>query len=165
MKPILDATMGNRLIWNHKNPPNVVFLDKEHDLTFKPTVIADHRFCPFRDGIFSLVIFDPPYSTNLPPWMLNKTPNPSDGSKTFYGVYKSKRDLLSSIHKAQREFQRLNDRLVFKCSEIQLSLWKILPLFVKDGWMETNRLDYRHHNQRGKNKTWWITFIQKRRVN
>ncbi len=51
LKPVLDATAGNRLIWKKggrgKNP-DIVYLDFEYDLAKPPTVFADNRHLPFR---------------------------------------------------------------------------------------------------------------------
>lgn len=56
---MLDATADNRAMWRNKEPPAVIFLDRELRLARPPTVFADNRYCPFRDGVFDCVIYDP----------------------------------------------------------------------------------------------------------
>ena len=58
---ILDATAGNRAIWQHKNCDKIVYMDLEKKLERKPSIFADNRHCPFKDNIFHTIFFDPPY--------------------------------------------------------------------------------------------------------
>lgn len=158
---ILDATAGNRTIWPNKNPPQTIFMDKETRLWRSPDIFADFRFCPFRDNIFETVIFDPPnkITTNPPKWW-----SIPDGRKhdkgvgtSWYGWWNNKRECFSSIDKAQREFARIAKRLCLKWGEVDLSLWKILPFF-RD-WKVIQTKEHKHPNQRGKNRTYWVTMI------
>jgi len=155
----LDATAGNRMMWSscNRNPPYVIFLDKEHDLLYAPDIIADHKALPFRDNTFETIFFDPPYWTQGPPWMLNKKINPGGGN-AYYGKYSSKRDMFSSIDKAQREFARVGKRLCFKWGENEVSLWKILPFFRN--WVVKQEMEFKSKQKRGKSKTWWVTFVR-----
>ena len=163
---ILDATAGNRMIWPKKNPPYTIFMDKEHDLARTPDMVADFRFCPFRDDVFDCIIFDPPYSTSQVIWFMNKgiRQDAHGGIGSYYGKFKSKREMFSSIDKAQREFSRLTNRLCFKWNEYQVSLWKILPFFSE--WKEIHRMEIPLQLRKGvrnsKNKSWWVTFIHSR---
>lgn len=155
---ILDATAGCRVMWSNKKPPYTVFMDKEADLLIPPDVVGDNRQAPFRDGVFSCVLYDPPYSTKLPPWMLNKKTRPGSGGIAYYGVFSSKREMFSSLFKAAQEFLRLTNRLCFKWNEMQVPLDKILPFFKP--WVLIQKLDWKTRMKRGKNKTWWVTFIK-----
>ena len=163
---MLDATAGNRMIWPNKHPPNVVFMDKEFSLDFPPHIFGDFRHPPFREDVFDCVLFDPPHSWTMPPWMLDpkrrkrkefKKHNPKykDSARSWYGVFKSKRDLLSSINEAQKAFSRLAPRLCLKWSELSVSLWKILPFFTK--WKRVHTLERKSKYARLPH--FWVTFI------
>ena len=157
----LDATAGNRMYWPNKNPPLTIFIDKEFRLSFPPHIFADFRALPFRDDVFRTVFFDPPHSCSIPPWWSD----PSMSKKrrgnlaSWYGKFENKRDMFSSIDKAQKEFARVARILCLKWSELEISLWKIIPFFNK--W---NRIQTKPHEGKfkvGKTKTYWITFILK----
>jgi len=160
---LLDATAGNRTIWPNKNPPYIIFMDKEIKLWFPPHLFADFRYCPFRDNVFSCVIFDPPHkiTTNPPPWWAKPDGRKTDKSHGagWYGWWNNKRECIASIDAAQKEFARISNRLCFKWGEVDLSLWKILGVFTK--WKIIQEKLHHHHNKRGKNKSWWVTFILK----
>jgi len=104
---ILDVTAGNRVMWNkNRNPQGVIFIDKESDLYYPPDIVADNRHLPIRLGLnIDSIIFDPPYGINLPPWFLNKQPIKTKSTwgktRSYYGNFKSKRELFSYIHRAQ----------------------------------------------------------------
>ena len=165
---MLDATAGNRLMWQRKEgerriPPNVVFMDKEINLGWPPDIIADFTHCPFRGNIFTCVFFDPPYSWHIAPW--HEHPSGYQlgvGRKgwhkgTFYGRFENRRDLIVSIYKAQKEFQRITKRLCFKWNEYSISLWNILSLFKK--WTIQNTKVFKANKKRSNYKTYWITLI------
>ena len=160
---ILDVTAGNRMIWkNSKHPSDIIFIDKEFGFKINQDIIADNRKLPIRKDIqIDSIIFDPPWGLNMPPWWVDK--NPNDVTATYYGDFKSKRELISYIHKAQKEFQQYTNRLCFKWGERNVSLWKILPLFTREGWIEINRKEIKEkRNAKGasSNKNWWITFMR-----
>lgn len=162
---ILDVTAGNRMIWGKNKQQSVdraVFLDKEYGFRFNPDIIADNTKLPFRTNFqFTSILFDPPWGINMPPWWKDKTR--AGGTRgDYFGDFKSKRQLLSYIHKAQKEFQRYTNRLCFKWGERNVSLWKILPFF-KDGWIEVSRREIgarRNVGGRSKNRNWWVTFLR-----
>lgn len=137
----------------------MVFLDREYGFRVEPDIIADNTQLPFRENIFSCIIFDPPWGINLPPWFTDK--DRANGTRgSFFGDFKSKRELITYIHKAQREFQKYTNRLCFKWGERNVSLWNILPLFTKDGWEEIYRVKINSPRNKGgksKNQTWWVT--------
>ena len=97
----------------------------------------------------------------------NHFPNPKKWgiNISYFGDFKSKRELISYIHKAQREFQRYTKRLCFKWGERNVSLWNVLPLFTKEGWMEIHRVNHERvfhksfsKGEQSKNQTWWVVF-------
>jgi len=162
---MLDATAGNRIMWPYKNPPNVVFMDRELKLGRPPHIFADFRFCPFRENVFETVIFDPPHkiTRNMPPWWnspeMDKNPAGSKwpgSTKSWYGFYETKIEMLSSIYKGQKEFARIAKRLCLKWSEISVPLWNILPLF--DEWEKKHEVSRKMKT--GKIPHFWITFIR-----
>ena len=169
MKPILDATAGNRTIYKHDPPQQTVFMDKEYGLAVPPDVFCVWKDLPFRDDVFETVIFDPPhYWGNLPPWFNkpgrgknsdynpnSKWPNSTPG---WYGTFIDKRDMITSIMKAQKEFFRVANRVCLKWSEVKLSLWNILSLF-RD-WTIVNEWEYISPFKRGKQRTYWVTLVR-----
>ena len=58
---ILDATVNAGRFWAGSTRP-VIGIDI--DPSFRPTVAADHRRMPFRDGCFDAVVYDPPHVPN-----------------------------------------------------------------------------------------------------
>jgi len=167
---VLDATAGNRNMWKQVdfNPPHTVFIDVETKLYRPPTIFADNRCSPFRDDVFDCVFYDPPFVWSIAPWFMNasKKDKLARGAP-FYGDAKSKRQMLVDIHKAQKEFQRLTNRLCFKWGELRLSLWKILPFFKDWKIKQIKEQKNPHHTSRlkGKSKwkTYWVTFVHSSR--
>jgi len=173
MKPILDVTAGNRAIWQTptKKPPNVVFLDMDKELSIPPDILGVWEYLPFRDDVFSCIIFDPPHIIGTPPpWFndsgMHKT-RLEKGIKSVgmsYKSFKRKNQLISSFHKSQKEFSRVSNRLCFKWNENSLTIWKVKPLFKN--WIEIYRLHLKPRMGRrswlphSKN-TYWVTFIRK----
>lgn len=140
-------------MWGGKKAPYTVYMDKEMGLARSPDVFGDNRACPFRDGVFDTVIFDPPHYVNAPPWMID--PEGRLGEKnlgTFFGNFETKTEMLSSIYKAQKEFLRISKRLCLKWVERSYSLWQILPLFREWKTIQKKRMD------KGRTTTYWITF-------
>jgi hypothetical protein len=156
---VLDATAGNRMMWKCKNPPHTIFLDKEKNLAIPPDIIADNRKLPFRDNVFECVLFDPPHSFKRGYGSLfNEDPKRMKGFP-WYGSFRNKIDLLSSIHKAQKEFSRVAKRLCFKWNDHDMDIWKLYPFF--DDWAIKYELKYRSRGHRGKRITTWATFDNK----
>ena len=178
---LLDATAGNRKMWMGRNPciPYVVFMDREKELRVPPDVLCDHRAMPFRDNCFELIIYDPPFMArrnpprywNDPKEIIFKNKRGFTASGSWWGLPKTKRELLSTIHQAQLEFQRLSSKLCLKWTEVDYTLWKILPFF-KD-WIETYRQGFKQERTKKGTmgsirasddkycKTWWILFRTK----
>ncbi len=163
---ILDATAGNRVLWNCKNPPFTVFIDREIRLAVPPHVFADNRYCPFRDDVFTLVIYDPPYCIGRSEsWMffnpdLKKYSKLRRDKRPFghYGLYRSKRELFVNLFHASREFLRISQRLCFKWGTPTFSLWMVLPFFKP--WLEIYRKGRKSKGNSRKSFTWWVTFVR-----
>ena len=165
MKPVLDATAGNRHMWGrNKHPDGVIFLDKETNLRIKPDVIATWDQIPYPDDYFHCIIFDPPHVFSETS-MYNKDPQarPNGAKKIpgWYGAFKDKREAIIQIHGAQKEFARLAPRMCFKWNDASLSIDRILTVFTE--W------DVQFMEQaptRGKKpSTWWVKLVRKGRVN
>ena len=165
MKPILDATAGNRVLWPNKNPPNVVFMDKETGLSTSPHLFAVWQYLPFRDNVFLLTFFDPPHSkfgktsvhNNPKGW---DNPRIVDGRKiggTWWGSLEQ--GWYGVFHKAQKEFARVSEGLCFKWNTTSHPLETVLKVFEE--WTEVYRKNIKSKMQRGKSKTWWITMVRK----
>jgi hypothetical protein len=65
---ILDLSAGWRWIWHDPHHRDTVYLDRRAEVM--PDVVADSRRLPFKEGVFGLVVFDPPHvnfgtSTNM----------------------------------------------------------------------------------------------------
>jgi hypothetical protein len=60
-KLILDATVNRGRFWEGSGRP-VIGLDI--DPRYKPDVVADHTLMPFGDGVFDVVVYDPPHIPN-----------------------------------------------------------------------------------------------------
>jgi len=72
---ILDSTASERSIWYQKDCPFTIFMDKRRGkfttmtentkedhgtVVVKPNVIAEWEHLPFKNGVFDMVVFDPP---------------------------------------------------------------------------------------------------------
>ena len=137
MKPVLDATAGNRHMYGrNKYPDNVVFMDKELGLRIPPHVFAVWKYLPFRNNVFHCARVDPPHVFSLSS-MYNQNPKARpNGSKKiagWYGAFASKREAVIQIHGMQKEMARVTERMCFKWNEASLNLENILSVF--DHWI------------------------------
>jgi hypothetical protein len=112
----LDCTAGNRMLWANKNPPNTVFTDRNREIQIQPDVRCDYRFLPFRDGVFSVIIFDPPHAARGRISREYEHQNPAAWS--YYGWDCTDRELREGIRGASREFTRLTKRVCLKWSDV-----------------------------------------------
>ena len=160
---MLDATAGNRAMWPNKNPPNVIFMDKEIGLFVPPHLFCDWRYLPFRDKVFKTILFDPPHdvfskgSVHMNPKGWNE-PRLEEGRKiggTFWGSLD--KSWAGIFHKAQREFRRVASRLCLKWNDSEISLERVLLRFPD--WRIIQINEYQTNMRRGNTLTWWVTFI------
>ena len=161
MKPMLDATAGNRMIWGkNKNQDidNCVFIDIEYKLAVPPDIFASSEYAPFRDGVFSCVIFDPPWGLNMPPWWFKP-----ESKGNFYGNFTSKRKMIKYLDNSRKEFTRLTQRVCMKWGERNVSLWSILGIFTRNGWNEVFRKETNGIDSQTKN--YWITLVRTKTIN
>lgn len=171
---ILDATAGNRTMWNWKNVPDIIYIDIEKKLERKPTLFADNTNTPFLPETFDTIFYDPPHG-----WGEGSTFYKYPDSKSFkerwqgYGEvpryygwdkFKMKTQLIHHIYNAQKEFCRIlkDDGLLwFKWNEVKIPLRKVLPVF--DRWAVLLFLYIKSPTQTaGTKQTFWICMTKKR---
>lgn len=130
MKKIIDVACGSKMFWFDKENPNVEFCDKrivpKHEyyphryIEISPNTVCDFTALPFEDCSFKLAVFDPPHLTwaGETSWTALKYGRLEDG---WQGM----------IHAGFNECFRVLEPdgvLIFKWSEVQIPLSKILPL-------------------------------------
>ena len=175
---ILDATAGNRMIWQNKDSPYILFIDIEPNLEFPPDRVLDCTNTDLPDESFNVVFFDPPHAysnrNSLQRWhsCRNKEElkefNEKYGLKydglAYYGEDKlhNKQELLIFIHKSQKEFLRIlkpDGMLWFKWSEMKIPLSTIMPFFK--GWILKLKFHIASpHQTAGKSKAFWLMFMK-----
>lgn len=150
---ILDPCCGSRMFYFDDKHPSVLFCDNRDDvtetlcdgrmLTVSPDLVADVTDLPFDDGVFPLVVLDPPHlfagSTG---WQAKK-----------YGTLPA--NWREWMTKAFRECWRvlaINGTLVFKWYEHRIKLSEVLecapvkPVFG--------------NRRPGSSKTHWLVFFK-----
>ncbi|EPG2067292.1 SAM-dependent methyltransferase [Acinetobacter baumannii] len=150
---ILDPCCGSRMMWFDRNNPNVVYGDiRKEELTLcdgrslviEPDVMMDFREMPFKDGQFTLVVFDPPHlvKAGKQSWLAAK-----------YG--KLSEDWREDIRKGFAECFRVlanGGVLIFKWNETQIKVGEILEL--------TDQKPLFGHISGKRSNTHWITFMK-----
>jgi len=176
---ILDATAGNRQIWEEKEHRFILFVDIEPELDIPPDLIIDTRDTKFPDEYFNTIFFDPPHGwggktgksiytcRNEKEYVELKKKYNLDrwGNKaSYYGLdkYPTKSALIKYIFESQREFFRilkLNGMLWLKWNEVSIPLGNILSLF--HDWIEMLRLPISSPLQKmGNKQTYWVMFLK-----
>jgi hypothetical protein len=147
---ILDMSAGFRHIWADKNHPLVTFLDRRAEV--KPTIVCDTRAIPLGDGLFDLVVFDPPHE-NTGSGKLSRTYGKADRA-----------DILSTVYRSSREAWRVtkpNALMAFKWNDCAWPLEKVLPML--QGWeplfAHGLRLPGRHRTQ-----TYWALLLRRDKI-
>lgn len=130
MKTILDACCGSRMFWFDKENPDVLFMDNREletslcdgrSLKINPDMVADFRDMPFGDGVFDMVVFDPPHLINAgeSSWLAKK-----------YGKLDKlswQSDLKAGFEECFRVLQTFGV-LIFKWNEDQIKISEVLKL-------------------------------------
>lgn len=130
MKSILDACCGSRMFWFDGDNPDVVFMDYRNEvhtlcdgrtLEVRPDVVGDFRNMPFDDGVFRMVVFDPPHLIHAGKnsWLAKK-----------YGKLNRETwsdDLSQGFHECFRVL-RCEGVLIFKWCDDQISTADVLKL-------------------------------------
>jgi hypothetical protein len=164
----LDATASNRSMWGAEKRnyhPDWVYMDREYDLWLPPTVFGDFTKAPFRDDVFNVVLFDPPYYVRGDTPSANKwfywNPKgdklrPNGTKRPHYGRYLTRKQLINNLHMGAKEFYRISKRLCLQWGDSQVSLWNILPLFKP--WVERYKRGRRSRGEKARSTTWWLMF-------
>jgi len=171
---ILDATAGNRTMWEKKNVDNIVYIDIEKKLDVRPTIWASNEQTPFPDKTFDVIFYDPPHNWGASKYYFafasareRKEFYPkASGVPTYYGwdKFKTRPKLIKHMYNAQKEFQRIlkdDGILWFKWNEMRMLLNRVLTIF--HDWHELMRLyinDPTH--TAGEHQTYWICMCKKR---
>lgn len=144
------------MFWFDKNNPDVLFLDireESHILsdgrpfTIKPDLIMDFRKLELPDGIFSLVVFDPPHMERLGAnsWMAKKYGVLGDGWRD---------DIRAGFDECLRVLKP-GGTLIFKWSEAEIRVSEVIeaighsPLFG-----HTTRV------RKGASGSIWMAFVK-----
>ena len=170
---ILDATAGNRLIWENKNSSNIIYLDFNKRLQVTPSIFGDNRHLPFKDKVFDTVFFDPPYASGYKThfWSFANITEFREYGKwgechgkipQYYGIdlYKNKSHLFKYIFLALYEiFRVLKDdgMLWFKWNNFEIAFHKIHGLF--DSWQKLIQLNVTDNKQTNSDiQTVWVAY-------
>lgn len=171
---ILDATAGNRTMWKTKDSEHIIYIDMEKKLTIKPTIFCVNHKTPFPDATFDSIIYDPPHfhSDKSSFYVI---PDKESFKKKWQGYgdvpryyggdkYNSKSELLSHVHKAQKEFLRIlkDDGLIWlKWNESKIKLGTILILF--EYWQVMLKIPCKLSNpNRTDKRTYWVCLMKKK---
>lgn len=144
---ILDLSAGNRAVWFNKNHTGTVYVDRRESV--KPTLVADTRQLPFRDGSFDLVVFDPPHKNNA-----------ASGNMSYnYGHCTAAeiRDIVRGTAKEAHRITYIHGLMAFKWNEHSRTLSDIMDL-MRAYWEPL----FGHgvtHQQRG---TAWVMLLRRR---
>jgi len=170
---ILDATAGNRSMWQHKNTESIIYIDIEKRLAVKPTIFCDNTNTPFLDNTFDTIFYDPPhyYRTDDSDLLTMTRAEIKLDMKfkhrlhTYYGsrFARYKHQIIRNTYLAQKEFMRIlapDGLLWIKWCETKLTLKRILSIFAE--WqilMIINVADPTH--TMGKYQTYWVCLCKK----
>lgn len=161
---ILDATASVRSMWYQKENPFTVFMDmragtfsgktehmkrRAYKYMVYPDIIAKWQHLPFKDGVFDMVVFDPPHI------LIEKGKKPP-GISNKYGVF-YKHSWRQEIIKSGEELFRVlkpDGFFVLKWNEEDIEASEVIKLFSYKPLFGTRTGQ--------KNNTHWITFIKYR---
>lgn len=151
-KKILDPCCGSKMFWFDKCNPNTIYgdmRDEEHvlcdgrSLQIKPDYQMDFTNLPFTDGIFKLVVFDPPHLIRAGEkgWMMKK-----------YGRLSGswRNDIATGFRECFRVLEP-DGILIFKWNSIQIKTSEILSL--------TDKKPLFGHPSGKRANTHWICFM------
>ena len=157
--PVLDACCGSKMFWFDRDDERALFQDKRseshtlpdksskggsRELVIDPDVVGDFTNMEFKDGTFSLVVFDPPHfkRNGASGWIAKKYGTLGDSWKE---------EIKAGFAECFRVL-RPNGVLVFKWNEDEVSVSDILKLTPEKPLFG---------NKYGKHyKSHWIVFIK-----
>jgi hypothetical protein len=144
---ILDAGCGNRIMWEQKNNPDIIFIDIEKELQRKPNIFASNIALPFTNEMFDSVFFDPPFKWNCDDHQFFSFPNreklhkmypdirPDTCPPSYYGIdrYKTRSELVNYIYRAEKELYRIlkPDGMLWVrwCEMVNMTHHQVLAIF------------------------------------
>lgn len=154
-KFILDACCGGRMMWFNKKHPNTIYIDIEPkekgickerlNFSCEPDMVADFRNLPFEDKRFKHVVWDPPHLLRLKETSIMRKKFGVLNAETWQS------DLKKGFNECWRVLEDYGT-LVFKWSEGEITLKKILELFPEEPL-------YGHPTGKS-GKTKWMCFMK-----
>jgi hypothetical protein len=171
---ILDATAGNRSIYQYKKSENIIFIDIEKQLWTKPTMFADSRKLPFQGKAFHTVIFDPPHDWGGDPFDFKtgeflksrQWGRTKPYQFTYYGwdKYRYKHEMIKYLYESQKEFARVTadtGLLIVKWCEVRIPLKRLLAILTE--WRLLIEIPVHDPNHTyGESQTYWL-IMEKRK--
>jgi len=159
MKKILDVCCSRRAFWFNPSDRRVIYMDKrsEHivrrdssnvkgirEFDIAPDILARFENVPFRDGLFSLVVFDPPHLATL-----GKN---SYMAKQYGRLWPEWRESFRRGFAECFRVLRAGGVLIFKWCEYEFPVSEVLAL--------TDEPPLFGHKSGKRSKTHWICFIK-----
>lgn len=156
-KPILDVACGGKMFYFDKNDHRVLFCDNRstevilcdgRKFSVSPDVQADFTALPFDDGMFKVVVFDPPHLTRKA-----KQDAPTGWQHIKYGSLNS--DWSETLSKGFAECFRVLSSggvLIFKWNETNIPLKDVLKC--------TSEKPVFGHKSGKRSNTHWLCFYK-----
>jgi len=153
----LDPTASNKMLWpNNKNPPGLIFTDRNKETQTPPTLFCDYTALPFRDNIFETVFYDPPHAARNKISRSYQHQNPAAWS--YYGWDITPKQLREGIRGASKEFLRVAKRVCLKWSEVDYGEAWILGMMRE--WKPVYKKILKY-SRIEKIPSYWITMVKK----
>ena len=149
---ILDLSAGNRAIWFNKSMELATFIDIRKNV--KPDVVCDSRQLPLNDGLFDLIVFDPPHVNFGEKANMSKS----------YGYHNSE-EIQDIIKKSAKEAHRVSNKnalLVMKWNDHDKKIGPVLGSI--DPWWQplfAHRIAYRLKHA---SSTYWAVLMRREHV-
>lgn len=156
LPPVLDATCGGRMMWFNKADPRAIYIDNRtvpdivccdgRRFQIVPDVVANFTDLPFPNGVFDLVVFDPPHLIRA-------------GENSYMAVKYGKLGgdwknvLLAGFEECLRVL-RPGGTLIFKWCETQIQTSEIITLLP-------DKPLFGHRSGR-LSKTHWMVFLKEK---
>lgn len=141
-RTVLDATYGNGRFWDGSADVEVTGLDLDPGRAAH--VVGDFRALPFADDAFDVVIFDPPYHTNM-----GRGKASVMGAR--FGTFATLADLREAVEQGCREAWRAGRLgVIVKCQDY---IHESKPVWMSDwvkGALPVEPYDVLHLRQRSK---------------
>jgi hypothetical protein len=160
MSKVLDVCCGSKAFWYDKDDSRVIFIDRRFEnvrrgdssnphgfrvINVMPDIIADFTALPFKNNLFSFVVFDPPHLKTLGPT--------SYMAKTYGVLPENWQDILRWGFLECFRVLAESGVLIFKWCEDEITLKTILAL--------TDRKPlFGHRRKDNPMKTHWVSFIK-----